>query len=951
VRIRHAVALAGFLVLVPGAVTVAVLSVPADAAMTPVEGRLLAPDPDPAPHGAPITSISNDYFDFRPGLDSETRPQAWEVRSTVDGSVATNEPPNNPDRADHEIIGRSTITRTSTSSGTRIDFTGLAGAPTPGSITVPAADQILEVHEKGVLVLHGDAAAYELQIRRSDGSAQPVTGVINPDSFLKVEDRDGDTLLLRNTQHLYTVDIQSATAALVADVPQTLRWAAMTPGRIVWEIETGGSGHQLAWKHRDGSPGGSVTVPYSEDLTTLGDDVAVLRIPDGGTYMRREIVPVRLADGQIGAPVIDDVATARALDDGRLLLARTDAVLTLAPDLTRTKLADIPAPVLGAGDLAISGGRVLNSLDDGTVRETTMTADKWVPSDIPVTTGGRNPVQVGGGTVYGRQDMVVRWTGGQRALDRNGVGELGRGGDLLSYMSFADQSTYSIQNPRTGQVLTTRPSSRLLAMDGTWVWQGPDPQTRVLSGTDLSTGKTKTVPTTVPCAPGTFAVAGRWALVTCDVHQEYVVDLLGVVADYRLPDNAPADNLWPAIGDGFVARFRFTANAAGDDVPELLVTDLNSPTHPERVVGPLRGRIWPPGASFALDDQAARIAYVDPEYRVRVATVDWLAAPPPTSTDTAAPTLTSSTAGPRIAPSRTLTYSYSFTDTASGVASYDLRFQQRARGATQYGAWQQPAGWQKITGTKVTMTSAPGVDTCFQVRARDKVGNTSGWSASACSTVDYTAPKVTTATTGGRVSLTTPVRFSYSFSDDHTVASYDVGYRSAAAGKALGAWVYPAGWQGIHSTSVSMTPAIGADTCLIVRARDAAGNASGWSAAACAALPQDDRAFAAKGSVARTTYAGAYRTTLSRLGGSGASLSKDGEAGNRIAVTVLAGPNQGAVDLTFAGRRIGRVSLAATTWSRKVVYLPVTAWTTGRVTVTSVSTLPASIDGVALLRF
>jgi hypothetical protein len=163
--------------------------------------------------------------------------------------------------------------------------------------------------------------------------------------------------------------------------------------------------------------------------------------------------------------------------------------------------------------------------------------------------------------------------------------------------------------------------------------------------------------------------------------------------------------------------------------------------------------------------------------------------------------------------------------------------------------------------------------------------------------------------------------------------------------------VYPSGWQAIQSTTVSLTPAVGADTCFIARARDAAGNVSAWSPMACAVAPQDDRAFAATGSVSRMTYVGAYRTTLSRLSRSGAALSKDGETGNRIAVTVLAGPSQGAVDVSFAGHRIGRVSLAASTWSRKVYYLPVTPWYKGRVTVTSVSALPSSIDGIALLRY
>jgi hypothetical protein len=342
-------------------------------------------------------------------------------------------------------------------------------------------------------------------------------------------------------------------------------------------------------------------------------------------------------------------------------------------------------------------------------------------------------------------------------------------------------------------------------------------------------------------------VAGRWALVNCSVHQQYVVDLLGVVADYRLPDNAPAGNLLPQLGDGFVARLRFTPNGQGTDVPELLVTDLNSPTHAERVVGPLRGLTWPPGASFSIDDMAPRIAYVDPESRIRVASVNWLAAPPPTTRDTA-------------------------------------------------------------------------------------------------------APKFSSATAGARTSVVAPVRYSYKFTDNVAVASYDVVYRSAAAGKLLGKWTYPAAWQATKSAAVSVTPAPGTDACFMVRARDAGGNLSAWSPASFTLTPNDDRAFVATLSFARLPYKTAYRGTLTQLRKSGATAYKNGEAGNKVAVTALTAPKQGVVDVAVGGRKVGRIYLTATTVAIKTFYLPVGAMTSGRVTVTSVSAAPASIDAVGLLR-
>jgi hypothetical protein len=82
----------------------------------------------------------------------------------------------------------------------------------------------------------------------------------------------------------------------------------------------------------------------------------------------------------------------------------------------------------------------------------------------------------------------------------------------------------------------------------------------------------------------------------------------------------------------------------------------------------------------------------------------------------------------------------------------------------------------------------------------------------------------------------------------------------------------------------------------------------------------------------------------------GASLSKSGESGVRIALLTINGPGQASVDVYHAGIKIARVSLVSSTWTRKVTYLPITPYRTGAVTITSVSALPSLIDGVAFLR-
>jgi hypothetical protein len=125
---------------------------------------------------------------------------------------------------------------------------------------------------------------------------------------------------------------------------------------------------------------------------------------------------------------------------------------------------------------------------------------------------------------------------------------------------------------------------------------------------------------------------------------------------------------------------------------------------------------------------------------------------------------------------------------------------------------------------------------------------------------------------------------------------------------------------------------------------------SGWSPQTCSVYPQDDRALTSVGSVTRGSSGLAFQGTTSTLNATGAALTKTGESGVRIALVTLNGPGQGSVDVYHAGVKIASVSLAAATQSRKVTYLPVTAYRTGEVRVVSTSSAPAAVDGIAFLR-
>lgn len=333
-------------------------------------------------------------------------------------------------------------------------------------------------------------------------------------------------------------------------------------------------------------------------------------------------------------------------------------------------------------------------------------------------------------------------------------------------------------------------------------------------------------------------------------------------------------------------------------------------------------------------------------------------APRCTATDVTAPKLVSTGGTPRTAPTRQVTISAVFTDPAftstvagSGVGTYDVRYQQAAKVGGTFGAWTYPRMWQSSAAPTQTLTAGAGADTCFQIRARDKVGNVSGWSASHCSAVDTAAPTITAASTGALVVSATKssaVTFSYKAADNTGVASYDVGYRYAPPRGALGALTRPSTWQATTATSQKLTVAPGGEVCFVVRARDRMGNTSAWSGARCSAVPYDDRALAGS-KVSRITNSRALTGTVSRLNSSGATLSIGSQRGSRIAVVVLRGPKQGVVDVYAGSHKVGRVSLSSTTWRRDVVLLPTYAFT-GTISIRSVSSAPSLIDALGVVR-
>jgi hypothetical protein len=98
-----------------------------------------------------------------------------------------------------------------------------------------------------------------------------------------------------------------------------------------------------------------------------------------------------------------------------------------------------------------------------------------------------------------------------------------------------------------------------------------------------------------------------------------------------------------------------------------------------------------------------------------------------------------------------LTLRWSGTDTGgAGLDSYDVR----VRSASPYGgftAYSQPAAWQGLRTSTLSVNLSQGYTYCYAVRARDKAHNLGGWSTERCATsvLDDRALSVSTGVVRG----------------------------------------------------------------------------------------------------------------------------------------------------------------------------------------------------------
>lgn len=102
-----------------------------------------------------------------------------------------------------------------------------------------------------------------------------------------------------------------------------------------------------------------------------------------------------------------------------------------------------------------------------------------------------------------------------------------------------------------------------------------------------------------------------------------------------------------------------------------------------------------------------------------------------------------------LANSTTVRWAGADSDGGTGIARYQLR-ERTARWNGTFGPWATRSSWRALppSRTHVTARLRAGYDTCFEVRAVDRAGNASAWTAQRCTATPLDDRSLSRATTG-----------------------------------------------------------------------------------------------------------------------------------------------------------------------------------------------------------
>jgi hypothetical protein len=219
--------------------------------------------------------------------------------------------------------------------------------------------------------------------------------------------------------------------------------------------------------------------------------------------------------------------------------------------------------------------------------------------------------------------------------------------------------------------------------------------------------------------------------------------------------------------------------------------------------------------------------------------------------------------------------------------------------------------WDPYGGPKPTTAVDPA--------ALNKAGTGGAWNhlISAKPSVSMTGPgTLVTTHASGALTWRSPILSS-------SVKNFDVRYRWAKWNSKFSGWVRPASWQHDKARQRSFKLKHGYDYCVSVRARNRAGQVSGWSGKHCVTRHLDDRSLTASSSWKRGTGSAYLARTFLGTKVRGATLLASSANVRRIGVIATTCANCGKVAVLVGGVRIATLNLySATTHNRTLLMLP-----------------------------
>ncbi len=840
-----------------------------------------------------------------------------------------------------------------------------------------ANDKVLTAGADWVFVLRSVADTNNFLLFGADGSSRTVAIPSMAQDYATVLDVDDRSILVQYDD-LHVVDLADASTRVVLD--GYARIAALTDSRLYW---TDSWGNSVSWRSRTGT-GEVETAPFngSHDIAALSrwgtDDVVLTRRTDN-TYDPFSLAAIDVANHEL-VDLSGPISGTAALSNGTVLVGLTDTatgrVVQFAPGHAARTVIELPAVPAHSGPVDFSGNWLSTWTEKNGV--------EFAPADGTgawssaqevrrvIGTFTNSTFQSSGDVLLGRtadyMGYKLTWPGGGRTLTSYDQLTLGRGGQLL--VVEPNSGDLEVQDARTGTVLSTYRNTygRNVVADGTIVWSVENHQLRAHD----TSGATADRLISTPSCFYLHDVIGRWALMRCSSSDAWtVLDLRGIAAPWTVPVSSgfSADsNSAPMLGNGFVAWLNRQV-LFGDRT--LTVADLAA-EHTLATYGPVwADEDWYESFPVTVDDAGSkRLVYLDSARQIRRVDLTWLQEVSLTRADKTKPSL-SATSGSarivkagatktRISAGATYTDKDSEVEPASGLKSYDARYQTVPRGTAVGTKWTEPTAWKNLTSASVTLDVAAGTDTCVQFRARDNAGNTSAWSTSRCTELDGTGPKVTSASAGSRVQsieAKATVKFTYVATDTAGVASYEVAYKAAVDGKNYGSWITPSSWKKRTSTSVPKEIPLGGDTCFRVRATDKVGNVGAWSSEKCTAVAYGETDFKAIGATKddREKLVFDYDTRalddrVAVMVKAGGELQKSNVTARQIGVWVIRGSSTGKLDVYIGKTKLARLS---TSGSRQKVLLltPKSSKSlTGTLRIVSVDGKNTKVDAVAVLR-